>query len=393
VQQHFDIVIVGSGIVGAATALALAKETSLQIAVVEAHPLSTENAITNLRVSAISLASHAFFQSLGIWNHIPIVDRAPYTHMHVWEEEGKGHIYFDCQEIKQPALGYIVSDHALRTALINHYPSFSHLHFFCPQQFISLQQTGDGIFLTTTDQQLIKTRLLIGADGANSWVREKAHIQLSFHNYQHIAIIATVQTEKPHAATARQCFLAEGPLAFLPLADAHHCSIVWSTTPHHAKELLALTDQEFCQHLGTAFNFTLGKIFSTSARIHFPLYRRHAAHYILPHLALLGDAAHTVHPLAGQGVNLGLMDAESLVSTIKQAITQQKDFSHFANLRRYERARKAENLTMMTTIDILQNLFCQKSRLLKQVGHLGMALTNRSSFIKKFLVNYAVGKR
>ncbi len=313
--------------------------------------------------------------------------------MHVWDAEGRGEIHFDSRDVSEPVLGYIIEDNALRSSLFTKLSEYSNIDFISPIQLTVLQQKPEHIELVTKDQKSFSAKLLIAADGANSWVREEVKIALKTWDYEHTAIVTTVQTEKPHQQTAWQRFLPTGPLAFLPLTDTQTCSIVWSATPDYAKELLAYDDAAFCSALTTAFAEKLGHVISVATRHHFHLHMRHAKNYVLPRLALIGDAAHTIHPLAGQGVNLGMLDAICLAEIVTQAHKKSRDFASFATLRQYERWRKSDNLVMLGVVEGLKALFASDKTIIKSLRNLGLNITNQAPFIKNVIVNYALGKR
>lgn len=393
--MHYDIIIVGSGVVGVTTALAIAQQTPLQIALVEANknlPAWNPSSPYGHRVSAISLASKQIFESVRAWDAIRAKRLHAFTHMSVFDETEQAKIDFDCADVNESALGYIIEDTVLRASLLEQLPQQKNIHLLQPVQFTALKQQPENVQLTTTNNSTLTTKLLIAADGAHSWVREQLEISLKAKDYEQTALVATVQTELPHQSTAWQRFLSTGPIAFLPLNDPHSCSIVWSVTQQKAQTLLALNDAEFQQQLYAAFSH-LGKIISTSARYHFPLHLRHAKNYVLDRIALVGDAAHTIHPLAGQGLNLGLLDASYLAETIATADAKNRDFSRFTTLRRYERWRKSDNFTMLTAVDFIKYLFANENTLLKAARNFGMNFANRHAVIKNFFIQYALGKR
>jgi len=392
-SSHYDIIIVGSGIVGSVTALALAKKTSLKIALLEAQEISSAWQSTHYdhRVSAISLVSKRILQNVAVWDDIQAKRITPYTHMHVWDEGGTGKIDFDGLDIQEEVLGYIIEDSVTRTSLLQKISQTSSIDFIHPVKLTSLQKKMHSIELTTADNHIFSAKLLIAADGANSWVRAQTHVELKSWDYEQTAIVATVKTTLPHQQTAWQRFLVTGPLAFLPLADANQCSIVWSATHGYAHELLTLSDDVFCEKLSTAFEKKLGNVVGVSKRYHFPLRMRHAKKYVQDRVALIGDAAHTIHPLAGQGVNLGLLDAANLVETVVTAVNKRRDFSSLATLRRYERARKSDNLIMLASVDLLKQLFSNQNRVVKNLRNGGLSLTDRFVVIKKLFAHYASG--
>jgi len=394
-MSTYDITIIGSGIVGATTALALARHTSLKILVIEAKSLTFNQgpAQYDHRVSAISLASKTIFQNLNCWEAIKTKRISPYSQMHVWDATGNGEIHFDSQAVGEPVLGYIIEDSVIRKSLQEQFQLYQNIDFLCPVKINTLKEKADCIELTTNDQKTLQTKLLIAADGADSWVREQAEIEFKNWDYAHTAIVATVTTELPHQATAWQRFLPTGPLAFLPLADPYRSSIVWSVEQDYAINLLSLDDESFRKTLRAEFVNKLGDITAATLRRHFPLRMRHVKNYVRSRLALIGDAAHTIHPLAGQGVNLGLLDAVTLAEVIIDAHKKDRDFASLATLRRYERWRKGDTLTMLTLVEGLKHLFGSNKKSLQQIRNFGLALTNHLPLIKSLLVNYALGKR
>lgn len=393
-MHHFDIIIIGNGIVGATTALLLARDASLKIAILDAKPssqpsLPTINPTYDSRVSAISFASKKIFQHVGVWDAICAKRCNPYLKMYVWDEGGSGHIEFDAEKINESALGYIVEDGVMRESLAVAISSCDNIEVIAPVNLTSLMQVPEGVELISEDKKAFTAKLLIAADGANSWVRTQQQIELKSWDYGQTAIVATVKTERPHQQTAWQRFLSTGPLAFLPLDDPHYCSIVWSATHQDAEKLLSLTDEEFSAALSDAFENKLGSILSVSKRFHFPLTMRHAKQYVKENIVFIGDAAHTIHPLVGQGVNMGLLDAASLAEVILKA----KKFNQYSSLRRYERWRKSDNLTMLAAVDGIKNLFISQNAILKLTRNAGLHFANHFSFLKCFFVRYALGQR
>lgn len=384
--------IVGGGIVGMTTALLLSQHTSLRIALLEQKPLlfHWKKEKYGDRTSAISLASCKIFQQLSCFESMMEKRISPYLNMHVWD--GQGEIYFDAKSVREKCLGYIVEDQVMQVTLLEKLKT-SAVDILAPCQLHSIHKNENHLELVYDENQVLQTKLLVGADGANSWVRENLQIPFKVVDYDQTAIILHLKTELPHEKTARQRFLKDGPLAFLPLDDPHDCSIVWSVKNSCVNDLLNLSEEIFAEKLGEAFEFRLGKITALlSARKSFPLRMRHVSHYVEPHVALVGDAAHTIHPLAGQGVNLGLLDAVTLVDVVKQAHQKNREFFSFATLRKYERARKSETTVMMTMVNTLNQLFSNDVRWLRECRGKGLNMTNHLPFVKNFLVNYALGK-
>lgn len=394
-MSHFDVIIIGSGIVGSTAALALAQEPSLKIAIIDSQPITQDwqNRAYDHRVSAISLGSRRIFKNIKVWEKVEAKRISPYTRMFVWEEGGEGKIEFDCGEVYEDALGYIIEDNVMRASLHEMLMQQKNIHLFPAMNLIELNEKSDQIELISADKKTFTANLIIGADGAHSWTREQCGIELKQSDYEQTAIVATIKTASPHQTTAWQRFLKTGPLAFLPLKDEHYSSIVWSATPAFAKQLLEQDEESFKQSLVNAFENKLGQVVEVSKRYHFPLKMRHAKNYVKQRVAIIGDAAHTIHPLAGQGVNLGLLDAACLSEIIINAVHKQRDFGNLATLRRYERWRKSDNLVMLSMVDVLKSVFMSNNSLIKSALTFGLNLTNRLSLLKNFFTNYALGNR
>lgn len=406
-QQHFDIIIVGGGLVGATLARALA-DTALTLAMVdrqfpaatETEAIAAKNAAApqfDARVSAITGASKQLFARLGVWQGI--IDRRcqPYQQMKVWDAEGTGSISFSAKDIHCDELGSIVENRVILESLYQQLRSQSNLEFQAPTSLLSLQKMqvngAQRIQLELENGIHITTSLLIAADGANSKIRELAMFDTREWDYQHHAIVTTVRTAAPHENTAWQRFMPTGPLAFLPLPgyEQHYCSIVWSALPELASELMTLNEVDFNQALEKAFEQRLGTIESSAPRFSFPLRQRHAKCYVQDNIALVGDAAHTIHPLAGQGVNLGLKDVEVLAEEIQAAL--KKGLAHADNyvLNRYQRRRMSDNKSMMWMMEGFQHLFGSEELPLRWLRNHGMSAIDQIPLIKNQLARQAMG--
>jgi 2-octaprenylphenol hydroxylase len=401
----FDIAIVGGGIAGTALAAALAN-TSLRIALLEANPiaesisLSVMNIDVNCfdsRVSALTESSRQLFEHLGVWNAIVQQRAAAYQKMSVWDAEGTGAINFDCREINASWLGHIVENRVIVAALLQKVQQSRSITL---QQNIRVKQLAlDGEFplLTLQDDSQLSARLVVAADGANSFLRDAAGFKTRQWEYDHKAIVCTVETELPHQHTAWQRFLAEGPLAFLPLDAAqanseknHFSSIVWSTSPAIADQLMTLNDEDFCQQLERAFESRLGKILTVGKRQCFPLMQRHATDYCQQGIALIADAAHTVHPLAGQGINLGLKDVQILAEEIIRASERDLPIGDMAVLSRYQRRRKTNNLATMAAMEGFKQLFARRELPVRWLRNSGMRWLNQMPLIKRAMIRQAM---
>ena len=279
----------------------------------------------------------------------------------------------------------------IQTALIERLHQFTNVHYLCPVEIADIALADNGAVVTLKDGRSLNTKLLVGADGADSAVRHAAGIETQSLNLHQKGIVATVTTEKPHEATARQRFLATGPLAFLPLDEPHTCSIVWSADTARADQLFVLDDDAFINELRNAFGDSLGAIQTVSARAAFPLALSHAKAYTAPHLALVGDAAHTVHPLAGQGVNLGFLDAATLAEVLLDAAAKQKNIGMHGVLRRYERWRKGDNLAMVSLTGGFRYLFSNDLPVVSQLRNWGLSLTDAATPVKNFIMRRASG--
>lgn len=396
-----DIVIVGAGMVGATLALKLAQDNpALRITLLEAQPFQPSYTPTTFdpRVVALTSASQKLLDSVGIWPAISAQRLCAYTGMDVWDGAGTGAIHFDCREVSEPALGYIVENSIIVEALLHKLHETS-VEFRCPAKVsaINLPVNKEPALVILEDGSTLQTSLIIATDGANSSVRQLANLETREWPYGHTAIICTVQTENSHGYIARQVFTPRGPLAFLPLqtstGDTHFCSIVWSAPTEYAHTLLALKDEDFSNTLAKAFEYKLGNIANITARHHFPLQQRHCKDYFKPGLVVAGDAAHTIHPLAGQGVNLGLQDVAALADEIQRAAQRNIPLPDISILQRYQRRRKGPNLAMMGAMEGFKQLFSQEQLSLHWLRNEGMKRIAQIPFVKRRLIREAMGLR
>jgi len=386
-----DIVIVGGGMVGATLACALG-DSPLKVILLEAG--SGQYALPDkgfeLRVSAITRASQRIFETLGVWPGIVARRISPYRDMHVWDATGEGVIHFDSAEIGEATLGHIIENNVISAALYERLSAFENIEVITNTETASITIEAENASLELKNGNRVNTKLLVGADGSRSVIRQQFDISVRGWDYDHTAVVTYVKTEKPHQETAWQRFLATGPLAFLPLTD-NYSSIVWSTQPQQAKQLTEMNDTDFCHALAEAFAYTLGEIESTGPRASFPLRFFVANEYVKPRLALVGDAAHTIHPLAGQGVNLGLADVASLAEVLMEAVLQGKDIGSMPVLRRYERWRKADSMSLFVAMDSLKRLFGTEHPAVRWLRNFGLSLTNKVLPLKNHLVRSAMG--
>ncbi|EQB4815280.1 TPA: FAD-dependent 2-octaprenylphenol hydroxylase [Citrobacter amalonaticus] len=391
-MQSVDVAIVGGGMVGLAVACGL-QGSGLRVAVLEQRepqPLAMD-ADPALRVSAINAASEKLLTRLGVWSDIVARRASCYHGMEVWDKDSFGRIEFDDQSMGYSHLGHIVENAVIHYALWQKAQQSSDIMLMAPAELQQVAWGENEAFLTLKDGAMLTARLVIGADGANSWLRNKADIPLTFWDYRHHALVATIRTEEAHGAVARQAFHGEGILAFLPLSDPHLCSIVWSLAPEAAERMQQLSDEQFNQALNIAFDNRLGLCQVESDRQVFPLTGRYARQFAAHRLALVGDAAHTIHPLAGQGVNLGFMDAAELVDELKRLHRQGKDIGQYLYLRRYERSRKHSAAMMLAGMQGFRELFAGTNPAKKLLRDIGLKLADTLPGVKPQLLRQAMG--
>ena len=388
-MQNIDITIVGAGSAGLTLALLLAP-LGLTIAVLEQGNAPVATAPGYQRVSALNLASQRVLSQLGVWPAIAKFAQ-PYQQMQVWDADSFGRIEFNAAAEQLTQLGWICDNEQIRQALYQQLQQFSNVRFEFNCSINSLVQSEREVLVNFNQQQLLLSRLLVGADGVNSLVRSSMQLPLAHYDYQHQAIVAIINTTEPHANTARQVFLPEGPLALLPLPVANQCSIVWSCNPERAEALLSMSDAEFNQALSAASNMVLGPLSLSSSRQSFNLRMRYATRWCSNRVALVADAAHSIHPLAGQGMNLGLMDVTSLAELISEAYRRGDDFAELRLLRRYERWRKAEAQTMIAAMEAFKRGFSTAQPLVKLVRSVGLSAANQLPWLKSKMIAAALG--
>ncbi|MCS6116578.1 FAD-dependent monooxygenase [Shewanella baltica] len=391
-SQAYDIAIVGGGMVGLATAIGLA-QANLNVVVIDAGHTDAVVGEPRLRVSAINKASQRLLENLGAWTYLDTSRATPYQKMAVWDKDGFGKIAFDANSISETSLGAIIENDAISFALAKRVAEFDNITHIENQRLERIAFGEREAWLTLANGDNVSAALVIAADGANSWVREQCKIPLTFWDYGHHAIVATIRTEMPHLATARQVFLQDGPLAFLPLYEDHLCSIVWSVPPELANELLAMDKVQFERNLTAAFDGRLGICQLESERQAFPLRMRYARHFARHRLVLAGDAAHTIHPLAGQGVNLGFLDAASIIEVISELQQAGKDIGDYAQLRALERWRKADAMEMIAAMEGFKRLFEGTNPLKKAIRDLGLNLVDNVAGLKTVFIQQAMGNK
>ncbi len=401
-SSKFDIAIVGGGMVGLAMAASLA-ETELKILLIEKQNLSeifpedllenktVDNQDFDVRVSAISPANRELLQKFNAWQNIPQQRLANYQQMKVWDGDGTGKIDFSASQVAEQNLGVIVENRVIQAALLKRIQLFGNIQCVFGFELDDIQVSDNKVEIHLSNDHIYKSQLLIGADGANSIVRQKLDIESKQMSYEQTAFVANVKTEFEHQDTAWQRFTPHGPVAFLPLANKNLCSVVWSLDQELAEPLEKATTREFVEKLQQAFESKLGKVTPVSQHFGFPLIKRHSQTYLKQRVALIGDAAHTIHPLAGQGVNLGFQDVSCLSNLIIKLHDQKRDFGLKENLRPFERERKTENLMMQNAMSGFKNLFSNQSMPVTLLRNFAMSALNNMPMAKEIMIKKAMG--
>ncbi|PHM26985.1 FAD-dependent 2-octaprenylphenol hydroxylase [Xenorhabdus budapestensis] len=392
-MQSFDVVIAGGGMVGLALACGL-HSSGLRIAIVEEHPptstFHTDDEHT-LRVSAINAASERLLTHLGVWQKLLAMRVSPYQGMEVWDQDSFGRIQFNAAENGLNHLGHIIENNVIRQALWQQAESLSDVTMFGSVSLKNVAWGENEAFITLSDERMLTSRLVVGADGAHSWLRQHADIPLTFWDYEHHALVATIRTAESHQGVARQVFHGDGILAFLPLSDPHLCSIVWSLPAEAAQQRKTMETELFNRQLSVTFDMRLGQCELISDRQTIPLMGRYARNFAAHRLALLGDAAHTIHPLAGQGVNLGFMDVAELIGELNRLNQQSKDIGQYLYLGRYERRRKHSAAVMLVGMQGFRLLFDGNNPFKKLFRDVGLTLANSFPGVKPQLLRHAMG--
>lgn len=391
-MQSFDLVISGGSMVGLALAYGL-QSSGLRIAVLEQRQpdMIPPQELPALRVSVINVASECLLQHINVWQDILQLRVSSYHKMEVWDGDSFGKITFCSDEHGFSHLGHIIENSIIQQVLWKRAESLSNITLITPAAFKQVSWGDNNAFITLEDGYMLSARLVVAADGAYSWLRQHADIPLTFWDYRHHALVATIRSEVPHLATMRQIFHGDGILAFLPFRDPHLSSIVWSVTPLNAERLKKLSPEQFNHQLAMAFDMRLGNCRLESERLTFPLMGYYARSFAAHRLALIGDAAHTVHPLAGQGVNLGFMDAAELICELRRLERQGKDIGQHLYLRRYERRRKHGAAVMLASIQGLHELFNGHHLVKKFLRGISLRLADSQLGIKPILVRQAMG--
>ena len=398
-MQKFDVLIVGAGMVGLTLALALRKQGQLKVAIADMVNITELSEQPDVRVSAINAASEQIFINLAVWPLIQAQRLQPYQHMHVWDKAGYGKLDFDFNDLANTNstdssgqhLGHIIENNVIRNALWQKAQADNGITFFTDQALNSIGVGSSEVFASFNTGIPITAKIVVGADGANSWVRKQMNMPIAFRDYDHHALVATVKCEQGHQNTAWQVFLPTGPLAMLPLFKKDLCSIVWSTSPDDAQRLSELDESTFAKELTAALDGKLGPITLASKRYTYPLMMRLAHDFFKDKVVLIGDAAHTIHPLAGQGVNLGLLDAAALAQTLCENVNNVNDSGKA--LKAFSRWRKSEATEMVVAMEAIKQVFSPQHQASQLLRGLGMTLLNNFAPAKKLLIQQALGHK
>lgn len=390
------VLVAGAGVVGLAAAALLATgrcAERLRVLVLDARPVPRFRADElDARVYALSRASQQFLEQAGVWRRVAATRAAPYVRMRVWEGEdpyGPSALDFDSADIGEPDLGHVVEDSLLRAVLADALAAAPQAQLVSGAEIAALGVQGGEAVVGLGNGGSVQGSVLLAADGSDSAVRRLLGLSVSSHRYEQTAIVTHVTSSRPHLSTAWQRFLPGGPVALLPLADGSS-SIVWSLPTADAERLLGASDGEFLAELNDASAGVIGELTACSKRVAFPLQALHAQKYTAPRVALLGDAAHTVHPLAGQGMNLGLLDAAAAAAVVEDALLAGEDVGDLKVLRRYERERKGDNLAMLAAFDGLSRLFGLPGWAAPLRGF-GMRAVAAAPPVKRLLMRKALG--
>lgn len=382
-SNNVDVLVIGGGVVGLASAIAMSMR-GWSVAVLDKGMLHGRQE----RVYALNRASETLLTQLGVWQLLPPDAITPYQRMHIWDIHQQTHLDFDSRTLGCCALGAIVTDHELQKALLFRSEELS-VSLHRQANVIDYTETSRGVRITTAAGDQWEAKLCMITDGANSGMRALLKIPVTTWSYHHDALVATVETEKPHQNTAYQVFTPDGPLAFLPLRQAHQCAIVWSHPPERIQALMTLDVPHFEETLATTFSAKLGRNRLVSDRVSFPLRMRHVKQYVGPAWMVLGDAAHTIHPLAGLGLNVGLADLSTwlnLLDADKSRVWSPR------LLAAYQRERKHAVWTVIALMQGIKALFGISAKPVVMIRGIGMRLLNQVSPLKRLLMTYAAGE-
>lgn len=388
-NTQYDAIIVGGGMVGAAVALGLARN-NFRVAMLELEPPAAFEAasVPDIRVSALGYSSVALLKSLDAWCGVTSMRCAPYRRLETWEWE-EARVAFSATDLHLPELGYMVENRVLQLALWQRLAEQTGCETYCPAQLQSMARSGAEWRLTLADGKVLSAPLVIGADGANSRVRQWAGIGINGWQYRQSCLLITVDTQTAQQDVTWQQFTPHGPRAFLPLFDQWG-ALAWYDSPQRIRQLQSLTLPQLDSAIASAFPARLGTVKANAAAA-FPLIRRHAHRYVTQGVALVGDAAHTINPLAGQGVNLGYRDVDALVDVVIRARDAGECWYDEAVLRRYQHRRHADNLLMQQGMDLFYNTFSNRLPPFRLLRNVALMAAERAGPLKTMALKYAIG--
>lgn len=389
-KEKFDVVIVGGGMVGAAAACSMGG-SSLKVAVIESSPPPpfAPDQPHDLRVSALSIASQKILATVGAWEGVINRRFCPFRRMRVWETTGDTEFCSD--DIDYPELGYIVENRITQLALLDRLLEFDNVELISPVNINKINYAvGKASEVELEDGRILSSKVLVAADGGQSKVRQTVGLGVTSWDYKQHALVIYIETAYGQQDITWQRFLPSGPQAFLPLSG-NYGSIVWYNSPDEVNRLKALSLETLKVELVSAFPDCLGEVNRVLAVASFPLKRQHAQNYVKPGVVLIGDAAHMINPLAGQGVNIGLLDAAALGEVLIDAAKKDLDIGGLTVLKRYEKLRRNENLKMMTVMDIFYRVFSNEVLPVKFIRNLGLGLAERILPAKNKVMRNAMG--
>jgi len=386
-----DVLILGAGIVGLSMATLLAQDANLNIGLIETKlpNFDWDPVEYDLRCSAINRATQNVFRYLDVWDKIVAERVGVFEQMHIWSQTDNSSITFNASDSGTTELGHIIENRLIQRELWNKLKSHENIKII--NNVINKIEKETDFYKVYFEHQCVDVKLIIGADGANSWLRNYLDITTYGWDYKQAALVATIKSQLAHNNTALQCFTAYGPLAFLPLDNSNLSSIVWSSSPDRINILMQSEEIDFCSLLAKEFDFKLGALELQGKRASFPLRMMHAKNYVQERIALIGDAAHVTHPLLGQGLNLGVLDAAALAEIINFASLRKLDIGRVATLRKYERWRKSHNLAVIAIADGFKHTYDAQSFLVQSLRGYSMRLANDFTVGKRALISFAMG--